>query len=271
MKKTRTKLIAVLLSFCLLLSMIALLLFCLTLYGCSRNLRNYFYTEESLKRVAAKALKEKYDEEFVIHDVWSKNQTTFFALCSPKYDNEVDFKADIYKDGSGVYADGYVQGIIAEQINENLQEDFQSLFKDCYTRAEMYNYYNLPIFENVKDITIEEYLSQVNVDFAGYDVFILSSEVSQETVDAEYEMFSKKIQDKVINGIIPDVVVDLYFVDEQMLKMSREYYATYEIHDSDFEKALDNYPNISFAYPDNKINKTYEEYKTLRMEIETNE
>ena len=84
-----------------------LVLLSLFLTGCN-GWKNYIHTESSLKREAADVLEEKYDEEFVIHKVWIKNQTTFYATCSPKDDSEIVFEAQVYKDGSGIYKDVYI-------------------------------------------------------------------------------------------------------------------------------------------------------------------
>ena len=160
-----------------------LLLVCILLSGCG-DWRNTFYTESSLKRVAAKSLKEKYGEEFVVHRVWNKSSSMFFTTWSPNDDPEVLFQADIRNNGDGVVADGYTQGVIAKELDEILKDDFQSLFSDCYTRARMPNYYNVPEFESPKDTTLQEYMSKVSFDLMGmgYDVFILLSEVTDESI-----------------------------------------------------------------------------------------
>ena len=273
MKKTRTKLIAVLISVCLLLSVVVLLLFCLTLYGCSKNLRNYFYTEESLKRVAAKALKEKYDEEFVIHDAWTRDQTSFYVTCSPKNDMDVVFEANVYKDGSGVYEDEYLQGVVAKQLNEKYQQEFQQLFKGCFVRSTVR--YAKTDLENVSDITIEDYMNQYDIQgafsFWGLDVFVLLPETSWDTIDAEYKLLSEKIQDEINAGRLPEIVLNIYFVDDETMKWCKEYFKVNSYCYTEFYNAVESYPNIGIGYPTQKINMSYEEYKNLRMEIGTNE
>ncbi len=258
MRKKRIRALGMLLAMCLLLS------------GCG-SWKNYVYTDESLMREAAEALEEKYGEEFVIHNVWEKSQKMFFATCSPKDDTEVLFKADVYKDGRGVMADGYAQGIVAKEIKEKLEGDFQGLYDNCYTRVEMFNYYNLPEFDKVKEITLEEYSAQVAIDFVAVDVFIPLSEISNELIEEEWDLFSGKIQDMVISGIIPNISVSLYFVDDVMMEQCKAYYEKHTTYSSDFKNQLDEYSEISFAYTENEINKTYEEYRELRMEVETNE
>ena len=243
------------------------LLLSLLLTGCGGSAKNYLHTDAGLKNEAEKALEEKYGEEFVIHEVWTKNQTIFYATCSPEDNDEIDFRAEIYKDGRGVHVDSYIQGIVANQINNNLSEDFQTIFDNCYTRAEIYNYYDTPTYENPEDVTIEDYLSQIDIEFIGYDVYICETKPTEESIQREYDIFNNDIQEKIKEGIIPNVVIDLYFVDEKMLIMSKEYYKNYEISGSDFEDALEMYPTMYIVYPNNKINLTYEEYKEQRMEI----
>ena len=48
--------------------LLILLMLCVSLTGCN-EWKNYFHTEASLSRVAEKSLEEKYNEEFIIHDV----------------------------------------------------------------------------------------------------------------------------------------------------------------------------------------------------------
>ena len=131
-----------------------LLIMCVLLCGCDP--RNYIYTKESLKRVAEKSLQEKYGEEFVIYRVWERSQEMFFADCSPKDNLEVMFTADINKNGDGVVADGYAQGVVAKAVDDVLRDDFKELFGDCYTRPYISNYYNVPEFLNAKEITIQD-------------------------------------------------------------------------------------------------------------------
>ncbi len=74
-----------------------------------------------MKKVADKSLEEKYGEKFVIHGVWEGSQEMFFADCSPEDNPEIVFRADIRKNGDGVVADEYAQGVVAKEIDALFQ------------------------------------------------------------------------------------------------------------------------------------------------------
>ena len=114
----------------------------------------------------------------------------FFADCSPKDNPEVIFTADINKNGDGIVADGYAQGVIKKEVDNLLKDDFNELFGDCYTRPYISNYYNVPEFLNAKDITIQEYISEVDADVIclSYSVYVDASQLSNDTVEQERDL-----------------------------------------------------------------------------------
>ena len=282
MKKTRTKLIAVLLSFCLLLSVIVLLLFCLTLYGCSKNLRNYFYTEESLKRVAAKALKEKYDEEFEIYYAWTRDRTSFYVTCSPKSDMDVVFEAEVYKDGSGVHRDEYLQGVVSKQLSERIQDKLQGVFgNDCYVKAHFYG--GLPTIDKLmetyegeevsddyfKKITVEEYYQLDETPYLALWIFVNKENLdgSEEQIEREFECLSKLF----VNEPMKEAGVLCYFVDENMLNECQEYLKKDSTTRGDFKYMVEDVIKFGFGFDYGDIRESFEEYNEIRKEVETNE
>ena len=282
MKKTRTKLIAVLLSFCLLLSMIALLLFCLTLYGCSKNLRNYFYTEESLKRVAAKALKEKYDEEFEIYYAWPRAQTIFYVTCSPKSDMDIVFEAEVYKDGSGVRKDEYLQGVVSKQLSERIQAKLQGVFgDDCYVKAHFYadpptidelmeTYEGeAPSYDYFKKLTVEEYYQLIEKPYLAIWIFVNKENLdgSEEQIEEEYECLSKLFD----NEPMKEAGVSCYFVDENTLNECQEYLKKDNKTRGDFEYMVEDVIEFGFGFDYGDIRESFEEYNEIRKEVKTNE
>ena len=271
MKKNRMKLIAVLLSFCLLLSVIVLLLFCLQLSSCSKNLKNYFYTEESLKRVAAKALKEKYDEEFEIYDAWVESSGMFKVTCSPKNDTNVVFEANVYKDGGGVYEDEYLKGIVDKQVEEKFQEDLQIFFGECLVNAYTFCYDSSSNLKDIGQVTLEDYMNQYEIDFCSVYVFVEPSQTSHDLIESEYGFFADVIQEDINQGRLPTILITMYFVDNEKLDWCKEYFAENSKCRAAFYDVMENDFTITVGFPENKINRTYEEYKTLRMEIATNE
>ena len=256
---------------------IILFFFSFYLSGC--DYRNYIYTEDSLKRVAEKSLEDKYDEKFVIHRAWDKNQTMFFADCSPKDNPDVIFRCDIYKNGNGIIDDGYLQGLIAQEINDILINDFKKMFGNCYTRPFIMNYYNVPAFENVKEVTLREYAEEagLSVNDVGYNVYVDVSEISNESIDEECSYFEKKIPDMIKKQLIPDLRVHIYFTTSDLIMKCKNYYNTHWDSDFDLDNELDKYSNISLVYENGKLEKIYEgrafnekyvDYKIFRKKID---
>ena len=252
MKKNRFKVMGILLLFCLLLS------------GCNGNWKDYFYTEESLKQEAQRALEEKYDEEFVILNVWVVAQTAFGATCSPKNDRDVVFDVELYKDGSGMYRDEYVQGVVDKQIQEKLQKDLQVFFGECFVQANVF--YAETEFDNVSLVTMEDYARAVPNGECFVYVIIDESEISPNTIQSEYEYFSKTLLKEIEEKKIPELTIHLYIVDNELMKWCKDYFKVNTEETWKFTKAVDDFHNFGFGYLDGKFNKTLEEYTKLRME-----
>ena len=251
-----------------------LFLICVLMCGC--DYRNYFYTENSLKKVAEKSLEEKYGEEFVVHRVWNKSQTMFFADCSPEDNEEVIFTADIRKNGDGIVADGYAQGVVAKEVDDLLKDDFKKYFGDCYTLAFITNYYNVYKFSDAKNVSIDEYMKKVDLDDVGYFVYVDKSLILDETIDEECEFFEEVIPDMIEKKQIPDLCIKIYFTTGELKDKCKDYYSTHSDADFDLDNELDKYSNISLIYENGKLDKVYEgswlnerycEYKQFRENI----
>jgi len=129
----------------------------------------------------------------------------------------------------------------------------------------------VPEFANAKNVTLEEYMSEINLDFIGYEIYIVDSEIQEEAVKAEYKFWNEEIQEMIKSEKIPDLVVKMYFVDEEMLKKSESYYATVANTKGDFIDEIYKYGNISFRYEDGNIDMSYDEYEENRLKNNANE
>ena len=250
-----------------------LLLFGILLCGC--GLQNHVYTETGLKKVAEKSLKKKYNEEFVIHNVWSKNQDVFYADCSPKDNAEIVFRADVYKNGKGVEADSYKQTILAGEINRILKPYFEEVFGRCYTRCELGPSYSvtLKIQEDQPiELQMQEYLQEYS-DFIVCDVYIEMQDVSESNIETEYEFLRSTLLEKIQSDICPNIVPDLmkanlHFGNEELVKKSEEYFQTSTTIMGEFDSELMKYGKIICVYKDGNIDIDYEEYKERRMKYQ---
>ncbi len=179
MKKKRFAMLAV---------MLLTIISCMLMTGCG-SWKNYIHTESSLKRTAETAMKDKYEEEFVIHNVRTATQTTFYAICSPKNDEEVVFEAQIYKDGRGVFEDEYVQGIVAKQVSEKLADDLKEISKEYVIKPHVF--YEECVFDNLGEVTIESYITQVGHLHCYYVILINEEQINEVDYRREYNILKK--------------------------------------------------------------------------------
>jgi len=232
-------------------------------------LRNYFYTEDGLKRVAEKSLKKKYGEDFVVYRAWDRSQELFFADCSPKDNPDVVFQADIYKNGAGVYADSYAQAAVAQQVDNIIKGGFEKTYKNCYTKPIVVFYYNEPKFADVKELSLNEYLDESNIGFMGYYVLIANSQATEADIQAEYKFLSdeliQEVNTNIKEGEIEKLSVVLYFVDDEMKEKWKEYHSTNAHTRGTFSGEIVKYPRITCKYESGSINKSYTDYREIRM------
>lgn len=270
MKKNRFKVMGILLLFCLLLS------------GCSGNWKDYFYTEESLKREAQRALEEKYDEEFVIHDVWAVTQSAFEAMCSPKNDMDVVFEIALFKDGTGMYQDEYMQGIVSKQLSERVQAKLQKIFgNDCYVKANFYG--GLPTIEDLielhegkvsvqeclKNITVEEYYKIDEIPRLGLWIIVNKETLSnnEEQIRAEYECLSTLFD----NEPMQNAGCSCHFLNKDMLDECKSYFQKNDRGAGGFNSIVEEEAEFGFGYNDGTINKSFEDYNEIRKKAGINE
>lgn len=89
-------------------------------------------------KTAEKMLKEKYNEEFVTYSVGGRwgtlTNSTFTAICSPKDNPDLKFKAEIDKDGAYML-DEYVTRKVSYSIEKSLTDYMGNNFEDFYIRV----------------------------------------------------------------------------------------------------------------------------------------
>ena len=236
---------------------VIMLLICVSLTGC--DIRNYVYTEESLKRVAEKSLKDKYGEEFVIYRTWDRSQEMFFAECSPMDDREVVFETSIKKNGDGVVEDGYAQAGLSNQIHRMISADIEETFPDCYSRVCFVRFQKIPTFENAKTVTLEEFMSVADIKYVRCAIYVNISRMNENGCDDEYKLFAEKIQKLVEEGVIPDLSIHIFFVDDEMKKACEDYYTTRVYARGEFAQKLMQCKRIVFRYENSVLDMTYKQ------------
>lgn len=236
--------------------------------GLGRELKAFLFTEGSGIRMARKALQEKYGEEFIIHDVWSKSPGEFYADCSPVSNEEVVFQAVFWNDGSGIEYDEYLQGVISRKISDRFQEELGQIFDDCYV------YTSIPYtagveFDNVPETTIEQYVKRYREERSegGYwvvYVFINLEREQEGDVEREYEYFSQVGSKWIEKKQTPNIYIELYGVDEETRNWCEEYFSIKSEPRGEFTSMEFKNPYFSIRYIEGEITKTFEEYKEYK-------
>ncbi len=216
--------------------------------------------------MAEEALEEKYGEEFIVHDVWSKSPHDFYATCSPKANEEVVFKAVLWKDDGEIEYDEYVQGIVARQISDKLESELQEYFGGCVVRTHVFYEPDL-LFDNVLNVSLKDYANETE-ECCLVEIYF---EEDYGFIDKEYEYFSVFLQNQIINKEIPEIAVGVYKTDKDSVDWCREYFKTHSEGYSEYTDKRSGWKKMSFGYLENHINETYEEYKKQREEMMSNE
>ncbi|MCM1102409.1 MAG: hypothetical protein NC079_08780 [Clostridium sp.] len=179
--------------------------------------------------MAEKSLKKKYGEEFIIHNAWDRDQTRFYADCSPKDNRGVVFRACIYKNGKGVYGDEYPETVVALEVDEIFRDGFEEIFVEKPAISE-------DTVEKEYRYLAETFLQKGIEEGIGKDQF---------------------------GG------VGICFADENMLRESAEYFLTHANIRGEFDSEISRYIWFNGYYEDGKLKQSYEEYLEKRIQSES--
>ena len=262
-------------------SVSVLLLLSLLLTGCSGNVKNYVHTDSSLKREAADALEEKYDEKFEIKEVWNRGQTMFYATCSPEANPEIVFEAEVYKDGRGWYSDNYIQALVARKIEERMEAKVNEVFGECHVEAAFYGgrptiddlrertSEENPTVEYFKNLTVEEYYELDGNSRLAVYIFIDKNKLdySKERVEKEFDFLTN-----IYDGEPMEMQGAIFqFVNQEKIDECKQYFAENGMVGSELSYILEDELVFGFSFDTGSMNRTFEEYDEVRREIGTNE
>lgn len=270
MKKKRFAMLAV---------MLLTIISCMLMTGCGSGKAK---TESQMKRVAEKTLQEKYGEEFEIHYVWSRDASIFYATCSPKSNLDVVFEAQVYKDGSGLFEDEYLQGLVSRQISDRFEAKLQEVFgEDCYVHTHFY--FDPPTIDEImegwkgevpsldyfKNATVEDYYVMVEEPMLAVKIIINKEKLnySKEKAIDEFDCFSELYE----NEPMKEGGFSCYFADEQTFNECKKYFQKVNKARGEFDNIVDGIIRFGFGFDEGKINKSVEEYIEVRGGLETNE
>lgn len=255
----------------------ALLMVCLLFSGCGSENNSSKVDDAIVKDITAKALEEKYGEEFVVHKVREITKDTFFTVCSPKNRMDIVFEAEIdrwQKDGEergSIKDDDCADGAVAAQVSQKLEEELQEIFPDCYVHTVAFGTHG-DRFEHT-DCTLEEYMKSYTdrgVDpkaemYILIQIHIKEGEPDEDAMKAEYQYFSERMQKEVAEGNFLPATIWIYSMDMETREWCREYFQENYQGWQDYYDKLEGCGKMCLKlYCGEEFSKTYEEYAALR-------
>jgi len=188
-----------------LLSLISALAIPLMLSGC--------VNKKAEEKKLAKALEERYGEEFVVADsiIGSANWLNVGSLeaaCYPKANKNLTFKASYSISNNNLGDDNYIQAIVREEAYTEMEEIISDYYTDFlidvnvfqpvieYAEREKY-----PEFVNITDVSIasyeEKYGEKMRLSF--YIIFNDTEVEKYDEVSHIFEKYSDKFNNAELN------------------------------------------------------------------------
>ncbi|MDE7251317.1 MAG: hypothetical protein K2O32_00020 [Acetatifactor sp.] len=235
-----------------------------------REVKAFLYTEGSGIEMAKKALQEKYGEEFIIHDVYSKSPSDFWAECSPVSNEEVVFKAAIWKDGSGMVYDDYVPGILAREIEKEIEGELQKYYDSVFVKVYQSGGWTVHSAEvdSMKDMSLEEYVKRLDSSRCWIDIGIDAEEGKDYLEEyAFYVSMQEKISDK---KMFPMHVV-YYNMDAELQEWCNDYFTQYAGAHGTYDSKIVECNEMEFECTAEGISITCDEFKTMKEELRKDE
>jgi len=215
--------------------------------------------------------------------VWVVTQSAFEAMCSPKNDKDVVFEIALFKDGTGMYRDEYLQGVVSKQLGERVQAKLQKVFgSDCYVKAHFYG--GMPTIEDLmesyegkvsvkdclKNITVEEYYKLDENPYLSLWIVVNKERLdnNEAQTKAEYGCLSELFD----NEPMQEGGCGCYFVDERMLNECKNYF--YKMNKGDtgeFNRIVEGGTEFGFGFDYGNIRESFEDYNEIRKEVRINE
>ncbi|MCM1090896.1 MAG: hypothetical protein NC092_07330 [Butyrivibrio sp.] len=232
-----------------------------------REIRNFMYTEESGIKMAKKALQEKYGEEFIIHDVYSKSPSDFFADCSPVANEDVVFLAAIWKDGSGVVYDDYIPGIVARELEKELEDELKKYYDSVFVKV--YHSGGSVVHsaevDSMQGMTMEEYVKRFGASRCWIDIGIDAKEDNEHLAE-EYAFF-ESMQEKISCEKMFSMHVVYYNMSKELQEWCNSYYTQYAGAHGTYDNKIAKCNKIQYECTAEGINITYDEFKTMMEEL----
>jgi len=204
---------------------------------------------KSKEDVAKEVLKNKYNEEFIVHEIDSFPDG-FDATVSPVNNPEVLFIARMGNDGESETDDYYVS-YYENLVNRKLSEELNCFFPGCYVRTTIKSS-DIEIQGNIIGLNLNEILRKIteNGGDVGYGIcliYINKERMINSDYIGEYQFFSTTIDKEVEERSMIPICIQLYWLDEETVDRIQNYYKKDIDWDETFESEILGVENYKYG------------------------
>lgn len=205
-------------------------------------------------------LREKYGEEFEIRELYDTG--AIHAWCYPIKNQNMIFMADTKEEMDRLISDYYLQKIVCNQIDTELTEEFQQVYKtffisSYFSSRRTDNYFTYYKKSEISIQTLVHYFRIEKLDDSiTINIFIDREAVDNSLMTFEYEKIVDIIRKEQGIGDNPTVFVYLYFCDDVEMQSAKEAIGKYDWRDSensetDIYDVRKNIPRIELLFDEN--------------------
>lgn len=227
------------------------------------------YMKKREIKLVQKELQEKYGEKFIIRDVYARSPAELYVHCSPVSNEEIVFRAIIYRDGRGLEFDEYIEGIVArkmeKEIEDELKKYYSSVFVQVYLSSNWSSRNQTREVDGIMEITPEEYVQRFDPSMCRVDIGIDAKE-GKEHFEEEYA-FYERMQEKISNQEMVPLYVVYYHMDAELQEWCHNYFTQYSEAPGIYTGKRAECNKMEFDCSADGIGITYDEFQAMREEL----
>ena len=167
-------------------------------------------------------LEDKYGEEFGVESYYYAGD--MWAMCYPVSDPTLLFEVRTDGEVTKISHDYYLQNVVARQVEEEYGPLVEQIFPGSYLSVTLSaSDYEGQTADKVSLESMLQYNNSHHDDsdeswtYIVLNIFVDTSQMTEENIEAEYFFLSKEIGSRVVNNELPDTIVELYFGNQNFV------------------------------------------------------
>ncbi|MBQ8247320.1 MAG: hypothetical protein IJZ42_09325 [Lachnospiraceae bacterium] len=220
-------------------------------------------------------LEDKYGEEFGVESYYYAGD--MWAMCYPVSDPTLLFEVRTDGEVTKISHDYYLQNVVARQVEEEYGPLVEQVFPGSYLSVDIsHTLSSIPeTFPKADTVTLDDiiqYYSENDISSnIVFNIFIDTSQISNESVETEYFFLKDEIGESIICNELPDTLIKLYFGDFNFVHECESILSETTWMESDIYEETEGCPQIWIGYYDNgEIDYTLDVYVEKRTEALNN-